>query len=103
MSDLTGNSKKHLEVLKANYTQSSCSGEPSLQNGLELALSSLKHMPTHAIREVLIIMGSLTTCDPGDINTTIQVCIINQLSNKDKNKLSRIWKLMLLQRLICFF
>uniref|UniRef100_A0A023F313 General transcription factor IIH subunit n=1 Tax=Triatoma infestans TaxID=30076 RepID=A0A023F313_TRIIF len=72
ISDLTGNSKKHLEVLKANYTQSSCSGEPSLQNGLELALSSLKHMPTHAIREVLIIMGSLTTCDPGDINITIQ-------------------------------
>jgi transcription initiation factor TFIIH subunit 2 len=31
-------------------------------------------MPGHATREVLVLMGSLTTCDPGDINTTIQNC-----------------------------
>lgn len=47
-------------------------GEPSLQNGLETALKSLKNLPPHASREVLIIMGSLTTCDPGDIFTTIE-------------------------------
>lgn len=28
-------------------------------------------IPAHASREVLIILGSLTTCDPGDINETI--------------------------------
>ena len=49
-----------------------CNGEPSLQNSLELVLSSLKHMPPHASREVIIIMGSLTTCDPGDIAKTIE-------------------------------
>ena len=30
-----------------------------------------RHMPAHTSREVLVIMGSLTTCDPGDINKTI--------------------------------
>ena len=28
-------------------------------------------MPSHASRELVILMGSLTTCDPGDINKTI--------------------------------
>jgi len=72
VSELSGNAKKHLDILKSNYSQPShCSGEPSLQNALELALSSLKNMPNHAIREVLVLMGSLTTCDPGDINATL--------------------------------
>lgn len=48
-------------------------GEPSLQNSLELAVKSLKNLPSHASREILVIMGSLTTCDPGDITETIQV------------------------------
>ncbi|KAF6209591.1 hypothetical protein GE061_015339 [Apolygus lucorum] len=73
ISELSGNSKKHLENLKANFSApSACSGEPSLQNALELAKATLKNMPPHAIQEVLVIMASLTTCDPGDINSTIQ-------------------------------
>lgn len=51
------------------------SGEPSLQNGLELAMKSLKMLPSHASREIIIIMGSLTTCDPNDISKTIDVSI----------------------------
>lgn len=47
-------------------------GEPSLQNSLELAFSKLKIVPGHASREILVIMGSLTTCDPTDITTTIE-------------------------------
>lgn len=47
-------------------------GEPSLQNGLELSLQTLKMIPAHASREILMILGSLTTCDPGDITETIQ-------------------------------
>jgi transcription initiation factor TFIIH subunit 2 len=46
-------------------------GEPSIQNGLELALQTLKMIPAHASREVILILGSLTTCDPGDITETI--------------------------------
>lgn len=47
-------------------------GEPSLQNGLEVALQTLRMIPAHASREVIMILGSLTTCDPGDISETIQ-------------------------------
>ncbi len=42
-------------------------GEFSLQNGLEAAGRSLGHMPRHGSREVLIIVGALSTCDPGDV------------------------------------
>lgn len=51
------------------------SGEPSLQNTLELAERILKPLPGHASREILVLFGSLTTCDPGDINTTVQVIL----------------------------
>jgi len=42
-------------------------GEFSLQNGLEAAGRSLGHMPRHGSREVLVIVGALSTCDPGDV------------------------------------
>ena len=32
-------------------------------------------MPSHASREVLIVLGSLSTCDPGDIGETIKVSL----------------------------
>lgn len=73
LAEISGNSRKHIEFVKSMRSNYSCVGEPSLQNALEMALSTLKHMPTHTSREVLVIMGSLTTCDPGDITLTIQV------------------------------
>ena len=30
-----------------------------------------QNMPGHTSREILLLMGSLTTCDPGDIQETI--------------------------------
>lgn len=30
------------------------------------------HLPPHGSREVIIILGSLTTCDPGNIHSTIR-------------------------------
>ncbi|XP_014224932.1 general transcription factor IIH subunit 2 [Trichogramma pretiosum] len=71
ITDLTGNPKKPIKDLQA-LQQTSFTGEPSLQNSLELALKTLKMLPAHASREILVIMGSLTTCDPGDIGETIQ-------------------------------
>jgi len=50
-----------------------CSGEPSLQNAMEPALHSLRMLPSRDTREILILMGSLMTCDPGDISVTVQV------------------------------
>ncbi|CAG0914436.1 unnamed protein product [Notodromas monacha] len=66
VSPLSGNAQKHLEALeklKKQYT----SGEPSLQNSLDLATQALRLMPGHASREVLVIFGSLISCDPGSI------------------------------------
>ncbi|KAG4074566.1 hypothetical protein HA402_005631 [Bradysia odoriphaga] len=71
LSEMAGSSRKHIKAL-AQMNKMQLTGEPSLQNGLELALQTLKMIPSHASREILIIMGSLTTCDPGDINTTIE-------------------------------
>jgi transcription initiation factor TFIIH subunit 2 len=44
----------------------SAGGVFSLQNGLEVAGRSLGHMPRYGSREVVVIMGSLAACDPGD-------------------------------------
>ncbi|XP_076385330.1 general transcription factor IIH subunit 2 Ssl1 isoform X1 [Megachile rotundata] len=71
VSELVGNSKKHIKEIQ-NMQQMVPAGEPSLQNSLELALKSLRLLPSHASKEILIIIGALTTCDPGDINETIQ-------------------------------
>lgn len=32
------------------------------------------HLPSHASREILILFGSLTTVDPGNIHDTIDAC-----------------------------
>lgn len=71
LSEMAGSSRKHIKTI-GQMNKMQLTGEPSLQNGLELALQTLKMIPSHASREILIIMGSLTTCDPGDINTTIE-------------------------------
>uniref|UniRef100_A0A336K9I8 General transcription factor IIH subunit n=1 Tax=Culicoides sonorensis TaxID=179676 RepID=A0A336K9I8_CULSO len=71
LTELAGSSRKHIKAVQA-LNKIPLTGEPSLQNGLELALKSLKMLPSHASREILVIMGSLTTCDPGDILTQIE-------------------------------
>ncbi|OEU09459.1 Ssl1-domain-containing protein, partial [Fragilariopsis cylindrus CCMP1102] len=43
--------------------------EFSLQNGLEVAGRSLGHQKRHGSREILIVCGALSTCDPGHILT----------------------------------
>lgn len=49
--DLAGNPRKHRDNLR-RLEDTTCGGEPSLQNSLEMAMQSLKHMPPHASREV---------------------------------------------------
>lgn len=71
LSPMSSDMKGHITALNKLLT-TPCSGEPSLQNSLEVAQTTLKHMPNHTSKEVLVIMGSLTTCDPGDIHSTIQ-------------------------------
>ncbi|XP_069122412.1 general transcription factor IIH subunit 2-like isoform X1 [Argopecten irradians] len=71
VAELGGNPRRHITTLQS-LVNKTCQGEPSLQNSLDLANQTLRHMPSHASREVLIVLGSLTSCDPGDISETIQ-------------------------------
>uniref|UniRef100_A0AAY4CLW9 C2H2-type domain-containing protein n=1 Tax=Denticeps clupeoides TaxID=299321 RepID=A0AAY4CLW9_9TELE len=66
LTDLAGNPKKHTTALKKEV-DTACVGEPSLYNSINLAMQTLKHMPGHTSREILIIFSSLTTCDPANI------------------------------------
>ncbi|KAL5013917.1 hypothetical protein ScPMuIL_008187 [Solemya velum] len=56
LTELGGNPRRHISSVQSLKT-TTCQGEPSLQNSLELAAQTL----------------SLTTCDPGDINDTIKI------------------------------
>ncbi|XP_026997630.1 general transcription factor IIH subunit 2 [Tachysurus fulvidraco] len=71
LTDLAGNPKKHTAVLK-KARDSGCVGEPSLYNALSIAMQTLKHMPGHTSREILVIFSSLTTCDPANIYDLIK-------------------------------
>lgn len=71
LTELSGNPRKHVTALKKAVDQT-CHGEPSLYNSLNLAMQTLKHMPGHTSREVLIIFSSLTTCDPSNIYDLIK-------------------------------
>jgi transcription initiation factor TFIIH subunit 2 len=39
---------------------------------MEMAKNSLLHLPRHSSKEVIILYGSLYTCDPEDIHATIE-------------------------------
>ncbi|KAN0063788.1 hypothetical protein ACQY0O_003838 [Thecaphora frezii] len=65
-----GNTVDHVSSL-ANKRRLEPRGEPSLQNALEMARSSLAHLPASNSREILAIFGSLTTCDPANIHDTV--------------------------------
>lgn len=76
ITDLGGNPGHHISKLKETV---GCRGEPSLQNAMDMALQSLKHVPSHASREILIVMASLTTCDPGDILVTCDSLVAHRI------------------------
>lgn len=68
LSELSGNPKSHMEKLRDARVVDK---EPSLQNALEIAKSSLKTVPAYGSREVVVVYGSLVTADPSDIFATI--------------------------------
>ncbi|KAG8775198.1 hypothetical protein FRC16_004879 [Serendipita sp. 398] len=75
---LSGNPPEVLKTI-ADRRALEPSGEPSLQNAIDMAGGSMSHLPTHSSREVLIIFGSLTTCDPGNIHDTLRRCIEDKI------------------------
>ena len=70
ISQVSGNPQEHIDALKQLRKEDS-QGNASLQNALEMARGLLLHVPAHCTREVLIVFGSLSTTDPGDIHQTI--------------------------------
>eukprot|EP01137_Pigoraptor_chileana_P018052 Opistho-2@76970 len=75
LTELGGNPARHIDKLRKEAKSANIGGEPSLQNALELARQSLRHMPAHTSREVLAVSASLTSCDPGDIFSTIELLV----------------------------
>uniref|UniRef100_A0A5S6QUB5 General transcription factor IIH subunit n=1 Tax=Trichuris muris TaxID=70415 RepID=A0A5S6QUB5_TRIMR len=71
LTEFASNPRKQKEALNEHLYDEG-SGEFSLQNSLEKAISLLKDTPSHCIREVLAVVGSLGSCDPGDISSTIE-------------------------------
>ncbi|CAD6188600.1 unnamed protein product [Caenorhabditis auriculariae] len=72
LAALTGNIRNLKDSL-GTLNEMFCGGDFSLQNSLQLACSNLRDLPGHVSREIIVIMGSLTTIDPGNIFTTIEV------------------------------
>ena len=70
LSLMGGNTFDHGAVLSSRRKLEP-RGEPSIQNALEMALSSLTHLPSSNTREILFISASLTSVDPGNIYHTI--------------------------------
>ncbi|KAF9450405.1 TFIIH basal transcription factor complex, subunit SSL1 [Macrolepiota fuliginosa MF-IS2] len=78
IGDLSGNPQEVLGYIKERHKLEP-TGEPSLQNAIEMARTSMSHLPTHSSREIIIIFGSLTTCDPGNIHETLETCTRNKI------------------------
>lgn len=74
LTQLSTSSKAHKlalqSVAKMAATEGPAGGgEFSLQNGIEVAGRSLGHQPRHGSREIVIVCGALSTCDPGYVLT----------------------------------
>lgn len=79
ISDMSGNPNDHtINVEKLSKQEGT--GQPSLQNALDMARAALFHAPMHTTREVLIIFGSLISSDPGDIHATITALMKSHVS-----------------------
>ncbi|EIW62529.1 TFIIH basal transcription factor complex subunit SSL1 [Trametes versicolor FP-101664 SS1] len=78
IGEMSGNPQDVLKAISERHRLEP-NGEPSLQNAIEMARSSMSHLPTHSSREILVIFGSLTTCDPGNIHDTMDECVKDRI------------------------
>ena len=69
VTEMGGNPSQHIEALSGPGL--TVGAEPSLQNALNLAKTSLASLPKYGAREILVVFSSLTTCDPGNVLHTI--------------------------------
>ncbi|CAA6666438.1 unnamed protein product [Spirodela intermedia] len=71
LTELGGSPESQIRALMGKLE---CSGDPSLQNALDLVHGFLTQVPSYGHREILILYSALTTCDPGNIMETIENC-----------------------------
>eukprot|EP00922_Rhytidocystis_sp_ex-Travisia-forbesii_P060910 GHVS01090348.1.p1 GENE.GHVS01090348.1~~GHVS01090348.1.p1 ORF type:complete len:428 (+),score=59.66 GHVS01090348.1:105-1388(+) len=72
VQSLSASPEEQINKLK-EAKRKALSGAPSLMNGLERALAILTSLPLYGSREVLIIFGSIRTCDAGNIEEVLPV------------------------------
>ncbi len=54
-------------------------GLPSVQHALDMATAELRYSPAHCTREVLFVLSSLSTADPGSIHESIAAAVEQRL------------------------
>jgi transcription initiation factor TFIIH subunit 2 len=74
-SELSGNAKAHVEAITRSLPRPR--GVPSIQSALVMASGILRHIPDYGHRELLLVFGSLSTCDAGNIFKTIEVSTLS--------------------------
>ncbi|KAK7053315.1 hypothetical protein VNI00_003941 [Paramarasmius palmivorus] len=78
VGEMSGNPQDVLKAISDRHRLEPM-GDPSLQNAIDMARNSMNHLPTHSSREIVVIFGSLTTVDPGNIHDTLDECIKNKI------------------------
>ncbi|KAK9821495.1 hypothetical protein WJX74_003082 [Apatococcus lobatus] len=69
LSELSASPEFHINKLRSNLD---AGGDASLMNGLDMAVDSLKAIPSYGHREVLVLFAALSTCDPGNIQDSVK-------------------------------
>lgn len=70
LSPLSSNRSMHEEAVRKVRTMSP-SGNASLQNTADLVSTMLSPVPSYGMREMVVILGALSSCDPGDLFASI--------------------------------
>jgi len=70
VTELSGSPEAHVRELKKAFER--IGGSFSLQNGLESAMEGLRDVPPFGAREVILVISSLSTCDPGNIGESLR-------------------------------
>ncbi len=70
MSPLSSNPNTHIEAVQQALRLGPL-GSVSLQNAVDLTRTMLSPVPAYGMREMVLIYGALSSCDPGDIFASI--------------------------------
>lgn len=81
ISDMSGNETEHISAIDKQRKEEP-SGQPSLENALEMARAALFHAPSHGTRELLLVMSALHSVDPGDVHKTIDNLVMDKIHAK---------------------